>query len=179
MKHQTIAASFTLCLLCLLCLVLFTVRGNSQGDLGAGVGLSPWDTTQQEKKQKQVQVADPFIKALARRFNASEDELTRLWYRGYGRNELIKLLLISREAGKPFRQVARDRERKERLSKIAGKYSIDYASLLDEAARVRNDLDIEVRKSADTYNGVRTSSGIVISSASFQPPVTSTTTQGK
>jgi hypothetical protein len=145
------------------------VRSAAQGDAGLGLGLSP-DALQLEKKNKRLKPVDPFTITLARHFGQQQEDIAKLAARGYGRNELIKLLLISRKSGTDLRAVVRARERKMRLSAIAAQHNVDYATLLSEAETVRRQIDFEVPRSSSTgMFEMRTSSGIVIISSSVAP----------
>ncbi|MHB9155208.1 MAG: hypothetical protein ACYC5N_05875 [Endomicrobiales bacterium] len=112
------------------------------GQSGAGTGLdaSPFDTYPGKKDQKS-KPTDIYVKKIAARFERREDDIARLWHRGYGRNEIIKVLLIAAKSGKELREIVRQRDRGAKLSALAEKYGLDYAGIMQEAAAIRAELD--------------------------------------
>lgn len=142
---------------------LLTLPGHtySANEFDAGVGFSPWDSAYRSDRNKREQPGDPFIKLIAARFGHDEAELMKLWHKGYGRNELIKLLVISAKSGVPFKEIVRSRDKNVKLSKICEINRINYKDVLKEAAAARKDLDSKTAFMGIYNTGtiVKTSSG--------------------
>lgn len=145
---------------------------NSDTQFGTGVGISPWDTSA-PKKRKRPKTTDTYVKVIAKYFKMNEDNLARLWRRGYGRNELIKLILISQRGGQEFKKLIKQRDKNIKLSRMAEKYKVDYTQILEDASRVRKEIDYEVSITTPTVSqSVDTSSfNIIIYSSEDQNKV--------
>ncbi|MFH1369160.1 MAG: hypothetical protein ABII64_08545 [Elusimicrobiota bacterium] len=126
----------------------FSVILSAESEFGAGVGFSPWDGSYYQKKDRTA-VPDKFIRAAAIHFGISETDLAKLWYRGYGRNELIKVILISRDAKQELKDVVKLRDKNMKYAKIAEKYTLDYYKFTADAESARKEIDYEV--SVSTY----------------------------
>lgn len=111
----------------------------AQSDYGDGV--SPLETAPERKEEKVLRPPDVYVEKIAEHFNARQDDVIRLWYKGYGRNELIKLFLITRKSHRKIRELESMRDKNEELSKIAAKYNLDYDAILAEAIEVRKAID--------------------------------------
>jgi len=140
-------------------------------EVGAGMGLSPWDGGPAQKKEKQPRPPDAFIKLLAERFGQKQDDLALFWNHGYGRNELIKMLLISRQANKDIKELVRKRDKGTRLSRMAEEYRLDYAAILNETKTIRKELDYQVLVST-TAAAVSAGTAIKYTSSISTPTVT-------
>ena len=151
----------------------------SQSEFGAGVGVSPWDRSAPKKKEEKK--ADLYIKKISEHFNMEERELERFWKRGYGRNELIKLLLISKKGKKDFTKIVKQREKNIKLSRMAEKYKVDYEQVLEEAAKIREEIDYQVSISTPIQSEVRVSTGSIIlySSQDYKNKVSTDTNKGR
>ena len=114
-------------------------------DVGVSAGISALDDFSMHREKQPARPADAFVKALAKHFEQSQDELASLWNSGYGRNEMIKLLLISKRSGVALKDIAKERDKGTKLLRLCEKYSIDYADLLDEAKLVRTKVDVRAR----------------------------------
>jgi hypothetical protein len=114
----------------------------SQADVG--VGLSPWDYGPVEKKSIKDNPPDSFVKLLAIEQNQDEKELAKLFNTGFGRNELIKLALISGKSKEKLKDIVALRQKNMRLSSIAGKYNLDYGAILEESEAIRQKIDYEL-----------------------------------
>jgi hypothetical protein len=148
-------------------------------DVGVGAGVSPWDSTDSFKKEKKIKPVDPYVPVMARYFNQKAGELEKLSARGYGRNELVKILLVARKSGKDLREIVRLRDHNTRISAIARQFKLDYPSILAEARSIRADLDFQVPVSSATagFDVRTTSSGVIISTRQVNVPLSSTTAQ--
>lgn len=94
----------------------------------SGVGGGP--------QQIIVRSSDTFITKIAEKFDYDEEKLQKLFHNGYGRSELIKLILITEESGKTFNDILKLCEKSMSLRKIAKKYEIDYRFIYDEAKKI-------------------------------------------
>lgn len=135
--------------LLLILVSIFLDASAQDAEVGLGLGLSPWDSVSKRQDEKKKKQADLFIKILARHFKTDEDELNKLWNRGYGRNELIKLLLISQKSGQELKEIIKQRDKKTRLSKLSEKYNLNYNEILDEQNALRKELDYNVSISTE------------------------------
>ena len=157
-------------------LLTFTDYGYPAAGSVVDTGLSPSNHLQTDNNDKSPMPQDPYVKTIAARFGADAAELEKLWRRGYGRNELIKLLVISLKSKTPLNDLVKDREKKARLSELCGKYGLSYRDLLAEAASIRKEIDTKaaVISLYDSSMIVKTSSGtrIIFSSTHSAGPVT-------
>jgi len=139
-------------------------------DIGTGIGISPGDSTPNFRREKKIRPIEPFIKVLAKQFHREVSELGALSARGYGRNELIKLLLMAQKSGKDLKDLVKLRDKNTRLSAMADMYHLDYPELLSEAESVRKDIDFKVPDSTGTIAAPRPGSGVSVSSAPSSTP---------
>jgi hypothetical protein len=122
----------------------------AQTEFGAGLGFEPWDGSPYRKKEKDNK-PDRFLLATAEYFQlADSGELVKLRNRGYGRNELIKLLLLSRDSKQELKDIVKLRDKFTTLAKISEKYQVDYDKMLDNAAAARKEIDYRVINSTYT-----------------------------
>jgi len=137
-------------------------------DVGVSAGISPLDDYSLRREKQLVRPADAFVKALAKHLEQNQDELTGLWNRGYGRNEMIKLILISKRSGVALKDITKQRDKGVKLLQLCEKYSINYADLLGEAKIVRTKVDVRARSfEPEIHYGVMRSSsaGVNISTS--------------
>jgi hypothetical protein len=133
-----------------------------------GIGYSPSYRSSQGKQEKDKS-KDPFIKNIAVKFNWNPGELYFLREVGYGRVELIKLLLIAAKADVPLNPIIEARAKNMRISRIAKKYNVDYKSVYREAYIIRTELEaitttqaeISMEKSTDTLTSGTTSATVL------------------
>lgn len=129
---------------CIVLSILFLACMQVSAQSDYGMGTSPFESSPAQKKERMPRPPDIYVQKIAQYFNVKEEEVARLWNRGYGRNELIKLLLIMQKSRQKLRDLARMRDKHEKLSKIAAKYDLDYDALLGEAIAVRETIDRRV-----------------------------------
>jgi hypothetical protein len=113
-------------------------------EVDLGVGFSPWDYSPVENNVKQENPPDSFIKTLASETGQDDKELAKLFNNGAGRNELIKLILISSKSKVKLKEIYALRQKNMRLSNIAQKYGLDYRDILDETKPLRQKIDYEL-----------------------------------
>jgi len=114
-----------------------TIMFSQNVDFGAGIDFSGVGGGPQRII---VKSSDTFITKIAEKFDYDEEKLQKLFHNGYGRNELIKLILITEESAKPFNDILKLREKPMPLRKIARKYEIDYRFIYDEAKKIELEL---------------------------------------
>lgn len=129
---------------------LSVIPAAAETDFGAGVGFDPWDGAPYRKKEKDYR-PDRFLMATAEYFNlADTGELVKLRNRGYGRNEMIKMLAVSRDSKQDLKDIVKLRDKFTTLAKISEKYGVDYEKMLSEAAAARKEIDFRVINSTYT-----------------------------
>ncbi len=84
---------------------------------------------------------DTFIAALATHFGLNDSELNNLSRRGYGRNELITLILISKKSSVQLKEIIMQRDRDAKLADLCGRYGISYDNILSESISQRQTID--------------------------------------
>ena len=111
----------------------------AQVDFGVGIDFTPKTSekaSKQEKEQKNY-----FIERIALKFNQNYEKLHRLYQRGYGYIELLKLILISEKSKKELDEIIKYRDKKDKISKIASMYGLNYKEIYLEAYRIRSELE--------------------------------------
>jgi len=112
-----------------------------------------------EKKQK-----DPFVLVLAKKFAVEEHVLSQAVDKGFGRTELIRLILIAQKSGKNLDDVLKERENGARLAKIAQNHNQDNAKIRKEALALLKELEEEEKKvAADLNRSSATVAGVSVS----------------
>lgn len=142
-----------------LMLITFCSFCFAQTEFGAGVGLSPWE--RRHKKKKIIKKPDNYIKAISKYFGMNVKDIAKLNYRGYGRNELIKLILISNYSNMDFNTIIRFRDKNLKLSRLCEKYRVDYKKILKDAEITRKIIDYEIsaaKKTTHNYDVKNSSS---------------------
>ncbi len=130
--------------------------------LRAETELYPFPKVEDVKtsKGKEKKPAEPFVQALARKSGVEEELLTKTIANGFGRTELIRLILISKKSKKPLEELIKEREKGTRLAKIAESANLNnkeirkeanalLKELLQEEEKIRN----ETAKSSGTVAG--------------------------
>jgi len=92
-------------------------------DYGIGINFTGVDYQPLEKIHPQK---DVYLTKIAEYFGEDINNLEKLWARGYGRRELIRLLLISQNAKISLKEVVALRDKKKSLMDISKKYAVDY-----------------------------------------------------
>lgn len=70
-------------------------------------------------------------------------DITRLVRQGFYKLEIIQLILMSAEAGKPLKKAVERRREGAKLSEIAAEYKIEYEPLYERALAVQEIIDKE------------------------------------
>ncbi|MBI4395621.1 MAG: hypothetical protein HY548_00905 [Elusimicrobia bacterium] len=83
----------------------------------------------------------PFTKALAERFDRPVDPLKKLEMTGYGRTEMITLILISSESAKPWDELIKERGKGTKLRKIAEDAGLNYNDIFRRSEQIRKEIN--------------------------------------
>ncbi|MCX5777996.1 MAG: hypothetical protein NTU66_02065 [Elusimicrobia bacterium] len=94
-----------------------------------------------ESTDRAMITRDTFIAALATHFGLNDSELNNLSRRGYGRNELITLILISKKSSVQLKEIIMQRDRDAKLADLCGRYGISYDNILSESISQRQTID--------------------------------------
>jgi len=117
--------------------------------IDVGVGFSP--TPPIEKSVEEGK--NPFLTELAERFSVKEKELDKLYNRGYGYSELIKIILIAKKIDKSLEEIVKEREKGKKISKIAEEYKLNYQKIHLESLKIKG----EIKSSLETRQPLRKS----------------------
>jgi hypothetical protein len=126
--------------------LLFSAAGAALSqpvDFGVGVDFAPGSGGEEVKKSTAV-VRSVLVDRIAAKLNKDPIKLQKLWRRGYGYVELIKLSLISNESGQPFETIIEQREKNNKLSSIVKKYQLNYSGIFRRSYEIKSELEAEV-----------------------------------
>ncbi|MBU2567691.1 MAG: hypothetical protein KJ967_02810 [Elusimicrobia bacterium] len=117
----------------------------AQVGFGVGVDFTPgaYDERRLSREEKKEPPKNPMVEKISERFGQKSEELQRLWRRGYGYVELIKILLIVKEVNKDLNEIVKQRDKRVRLSKIAESYGVDYHMIYTLSYAIRSELETE------------------------------------
>lgn len=93
--------------------------------------------------KKKAKPVDPFVKALSKKTDMPEEILTETFEKGFGRTEIIRLILMSKRAEKPLPDLIKEREKGTKLATIAQGYGQDNRAVRREAALMLKELQKE------------------------------------
>lgn len=109
--------------------------------IGVGVEFSPSPPVKKKEEKKiKKKVENFFIFELAERFSLEEKKLNKLYNRGYGYLELIKIILIAKKADKPLEEIVKKRDKGKKMRKIAEEYQLDYQKIHLEALKIKDEI---------------------------------------
>lgn len=103
------------------------------------------------KQGKKPLLKDAFIERIAIKFDQKSDDLQPLRRKGYGKVEIIKLVLISQKSNQPLKELVKKRDKNERLTKIAQEYNLDYKQINLEAYEIKEEIETSLFISSTTY----------------------------
>lgn len=106
-------------------------------DYGIGIDFTGQSFSQLGKTRPQK---DAYLTKIAEYFGEDGKDLEKLWSRGYGRRELIRLLLISQNAKIPLKELIALRDKKKTLSDISKKYMVDYMVIISSSEIIYQNL---------------------------------------
>ncbi len=92
-------------------------------------------------KKEEPKPIEPFILTLAKKTGMPADVLSEASLKGFGRLELIRLILISKKSGKPLPDLILQREKSARFAKIAEEAKVDNNAIKKEAAVMLKELE--------------------------------------
>lgn len=119
----------------------------AQVDLGAGIGPDMFNYSSGRKYRGRISPA-PLALALDRAFGTTTwarvsistegpvSEMTAMVRGGYYKLEIIQLILLSAEAGRPLKQTLEKRKKGSKLSELAAEYKLDYDKVYEEALAI-------------------------------------------
>lgn len=115
--------------------------------LPAQSDLYSFPKIEEEKiKVKEAPPPDPFVQALSKRFDLPDSLLTEYVQKGFGRAELLRLILVSKKADKPLPDLLKDRAKGTRLAKITESAGLDNRAVRREALDLLKELQKEEKR---------------------------------
>ncbi|OGS21777.1 MAG: hypothetical protein A2252_06520 [Elusimicrobia bacterium RIFOXYA2_FULL_39_19] len=131
-----------LTLTCCLAVILFLNSASSFGQgINAGVEIDPSGFgSKSDKDEKKVEKPDALADRIAVRFAKESKEIQEQKKKGYGYNELIKLLLIAQKADVKFETIIELRNKKTKIADIAKKYNLNYKEIYMESGKIKSEL---------------------------------------
>ena len=97
-------------------------------------------------KKEEPKPVEPFVQALAKKMDLPEKVLTEATEKGFGRMELIRLILMAKKSGKSLTDLIQEREKGTRLAKIAESAKADNRAVKKEAGEILKDLEKDAEK---------------------------------
>lgn len=130
---------YLLLVFCLSTCQLINLSTVLYGQVGIGVSFTPdFSPSKEEKEIKKTK--NPFLVELAERFSLEEKDLDRLYSRGYGYTEIIKLILITKKTNEPLEEIVKKRDKGKKMRKIAEDYELDYWVIDKEALKIKEEI---------------------------------------
>ena len=118
----------------------------------AGDGLYSFPSVDDEKSaavaRQEEPDEDPFIIQLATRTGTSEELLTDAWMKGFGRMEIIRLILMSKKSSKKLSDLMSERESGKPFKDMALELKLDPKAVKKEADTLYEQIS-EAMKKAD------------------------------
>ena len=109
---------------------------------------------EERKPPKAEEKKDPLIFMLSQKFDMNEKDLNKLRNKGYGYTEIIKVIIISRDANVKLEDVVHKRDKKVLFKKIIEEYRLDGEKIEDEANLARREIDeYTIKIVTDTIKG--------------------------
>lgn len=98
------------------------------------------ETKEQRDKKKKPIYIEPFCRNLEQSvtyWQMTAEEIQECKNNGFGYNELIKVILISKKADRKLEDVIKRRRRGESFEEISKRYKVDYAEIKKETKKIR------------------------------------------
>lgn len=113
--------------------------------LNAQVDIYPFPKVEDVKikKPKEQKPAELFVQVLSKKTGVPEKYLTDAIVKGFGRTELIRLILMSKKSGKKIEEIVQEREKGTRLAKIAESLNLNNHQIRLEAETMLKDIETE------------------------------------
>ncbi len=87
-------------------------------------------------------IGSPFYRHLAHDFNLDLKDLVKFEKKGFGRGEIVTLILISTTTGKPLKEYGKRRlKEKPSLRELATEAKLDYDALYLKARRIKEGIE--------------------------------------
>lgn len=107
------------------------------------------DSADSGTKPEEHKLSESDIEAFSRNlankatyWNLAAEDIQRLRNQGLGYEELIKVVLIARHAGKPIEEIVKRRNRGEQFRKICKRYKVDYEIIRTAAVELQSEVRI-------------------------------------
>ena len=110
-------------------------------DFGAGVNFMPGGGSEVGKSTTPVKSI--FVAHIAKKMNKDEAALQKLWRKGYGFLELIRISMIVDQSHETLDKIIEQRDKNVKLSVIAKKYNLDYKNIYNRSYEIKSELDAE------------------------------------
>ncbi|MFH1282313.1 MAG: hypothetical protein ABII27_01455 [bacterium] len=133
-------------------MVIFLIPTYACAQAGIGMEVQPGNYISSEKNKNENRKIDPFIVEVSKKFNMDKLELMDLADIGYGRSEIITLILIADKSGTEFKKIIKLRNERTSLKKLAERYSIPYSVVRGEAKNMK--LEIEELIYSEEYQKI-------------------------
>lgn len=107
-------------LLAIYFVLFFSSNTCVMGQVGVGVDLTPSYSGSRDKKDKskKKKLKNPFVFHFCKIFDQDYPEIRKLQKKGYGRIELIKIILIAQKASVPLEKIVLQRNKMVPLKKL-------------------------------------------------------------
>ncbi|OGR79418.1 MAG: hypothetical protein A3I11_03355 [Elusimicrobia bacterium RIFCSPLOWO2_02_FULL_39_32] len=120
----------------------FKMKGIAQEDLYSFPKIEEENT----KKIVEKKSLDPFIETLVKKFSSDEKLLSESVSKGFGRRELIRLILMAKKSGKSLEELIKEREKGTGLKKIAESLKLDHSTIRKEALAISKEIEKNLEK---------------------------------
>ncbi|MFH1378697.1 MAG: hypothetical protein ABII23_00330 [bacterium] len=130
----------------ILVLVVFCIcTAHLYAQTGVGLDLTP-SIGEAVSKDKDTKLKNPFTFHLSRHMELDYVELRKLQKRGYGKIELIKLIVIAQKAGVPLKDIIQKRDAFDTIKKIAQAFNVDYTAVRKESRKIKTTIETRVKE---------------------------------
>ncbi|MBD3272425.1 MAG: hypothetical protein GF384_07815 [Elusimicrobia bacterium] len=116
------------------------------GQVGVGVDLTPSFTGSSKDGSKTAAIKDSFAYYLSDSFGLEYAQVRNLQKKGFGRIELIKMLLIANRADIDFDEIVKKRSTLTPLETIAREYDLDYRLIRTDAAEYKHEIENKINE---------------------------------
>lgn len=114
--------------------------------VGVGLDLTPSMTGTRKGKKKKKKLKNPYVYHLTRHLELDYIEIRKLQKKGYGRIELIKVILIAQKADVPLKDIIKKRDKLIRLKTISEEYKVNYTDIRRESKRIRAEIETNIKE---------------------------------
>lgn len=132
-------------------MALVTAVSNLKSQDGLDVDMPPSINLNENDEKLEENEQDPFIKELADKTGAEPDKLEELLNTGYGRSEMISIILIHKKSQADLDELIKARNSMMSIRKISGIYGVSYKVVREEAGLIKAELEELIY--SDEYTG--------------------------